>query len=215
MKGNLGQRNEGHVGKSKTLENYISAIMFILRHHLHHIIIGFGMSSKFSFPLNSLSHPPTSNASRRISSHTLTAATTKCTHRPAITAPRSPLVHKIPQQPTLHAGVLTLMKQLPLCKKFWEDEAESFDDKYTFLSSFHFMPDDFDMDSHEFDLDTLKNKLKVKGSLRKNLEHWYQIGANPSVIGTAENGYKISFFTTPVSKFFQNNQSTLQNAKIF
>ena len=118
MKGNLGQRNEGHVGKSKTLENYISAIMFILRHHLHHIIIGFGMSSKFSFPLNSLSHPPTSNASRRISSHTLTAATTKCTHRPTITAPRSPLVHKIPQQPTLHAGVLTLMKQLPLCKKF-------------------------------------------------------------------------------------------------
>ena len=49
------------------------------------------------------------------------------------------------------------------------------------------MPDDFDMDSHEFNLDTLKNKVKVKGSFRKNLEHWYQIGANSSVIAWSYN----------------------------
>ena len=44
------------------------------------------------------------------------------------------------------------------------------------------------------------------------LEHWHHIGANPSVINTIENGYKIRFFTTSVSNFFQNNQSALQNA---
>ena len=93
-----------------------------------------------------------------------------------------------------------------------EDEAESFGDKCTFMSSFHFMPDDFDVDSHDFDFDTLKNKANVKGSLRENLEHWHHIGANPSVIDTIENGYKISFFTTLISIFFQNNQSALQNA---
>ena len=93
-----------------------------------------------------------------------------------------------------------------------EDEAESFGDKCTFMSSFHFMPDDFDVDSHDFDFDTLKNKANVKGSLRENLEHWHHIGANPSVIDTIENGYKIPFFTTLISIFFQNNQSALQNA---
>ena len=51
-----------------------------------------------------------------------------------------------------------------------EDEAESFEDKSTFLSSFHFMPDDFVIDSHNSDFDSLRNKANVKGSLRKNLE---------------------------------------------
>ena len=74
------------------------------------------------------------------------------------------------------------------------------------------MSDDFDVDSRNSDFDTLRNKVNVKGSLRKNLEHWYHISANPSVIDTIENGYKIPLFTTPVSKIFQNNQSALQNA---
>ena len=86
-----------------------------------------------------------------------------------------------------------------------EDEAESFEDNCTFLSSFHFMLHDFDIYSHNSDFDTLRNKANVKRTLRKKLEHWHHIGANPSVIDTMENGYKMPFFTTPVSNFFQNN----------
>ena len=176
--------------------------MFILQHHLQHLIIGFGISSKSSFPHNSLSPPSIANVSRRISSHTLTAATTKCTHHLAITAPRVTLVDQIPQQPVLSADQLDTGEATAPMKEISEDEAESFEDKCTFLSSFQFMPDNFDMNSHDFDFDTLRN----------NLEHWHHIRANPSVIDTIENGYKIPFLTTPVSKFFQNNQSALQNA---
>ena len=57
--------------------------------------LGFGMTSKSGFPHNSLSPLPTSNASRRISSHTLTVTATKCSHHLTITAPRSPLVDQI------------------------------------------------------------------------------------------------------------------------
>ena len=57
-----------------------------------------------------------------------------------------------------------------------------------FLSPFHSLSDDFDMVSHDFDFDTLRNKAKVKESLHKNLEHWHHIGANHLVIDTIENG---------------------------
>ena len=74
------------------------------------------------------------------------------------------------------------------------------------------MPADFHMNPHDFDFDTSRNKANVKGGLRKNLEHWHHIGANPSVIDITENGHKIPFSTMSVSKIFQNNQSALQNA---
>ena len=112
----------------------------------------------------------------------------------------------------MRAGELDSGEATAPMEEISEDEAESFEDKSTLMSSFHFMPDDFDTDSHNSDFETLRNKANVKGSLRKNLEHWHHIGANPSVIDTIEKGYKIPFFTTPVSKFFQNNQSALQNA---
>ena len=73
-KGNLGQWNQGRSGKNKTSENHISTTTFILQHHLQHLIIGFGMSSKYSFPHNTLLSPPIINASRSTSSHTLRAA---------------------------------------------------------------------------------------------------------------------------------------------
>ena len=74
------------------------------------------------------------------------------------------------------------------------------------MSLFHSLSDDFDMDSHDFDFDTLRNKANVKESLHKNLEHWHHIGPNPSVIDTIENGY--SRFNNFV---LWNNQSALQN----
>ena len=203
-KGNLGQWNQGRSGKNKTSENHISTTTFILQHHLQHLIIGFRMSGKSSFPHSTLFSLPIINTSRCTSSHTLTAATTK--------APPSPLVDQIPQQPALRAGKLNTGEATAPMEEISEDEAESFEDKSTFLSSFHFMPDDFDIDSHNSDFDILRSRANVKVSLRKNLEHWHHIGANPSVTDTIENGYKILFFTRPVSKFFQNNQSALQDA---
>ena len=73
-------------------------------------------------------------------------------------------------------------------EEFSEDEAESFEGKCTFLSLFHFLSDDFDVDSHDFELDTLRNKTNVKESLHKYLEHWHHIGVNPSDIDAIENG---------------------------
>ena len=61
------------------------------------------------------------------------------------------------------------------------------------------------MVSHDFDFDTLKNNTNVKGSVHKNIEQWHHKGANPSVTDTIVNGYKIPFFTTLVSNFFQYN----------
>ena len=49
-----------------------------------------------------------------------------------------------------------------------EDEAKSFEGKCTFLSPFH-LSNYFDMDSGNFDFDTLKNKANVKGSLHKQI----------------------------------------------
>ena len=40
-----------------------------------------------------------------------------------------------------------------------------------FLQHFHSLSDDFDMDSHDFYVDTLRKKANVKESLHKNLEH--------------------------------------------
>ena len=74
------------------------------------------------------------------------------------------------------------------------------------MSPFYSLSDDFDMDSHNFDFDILRNKANVKESLHKNLEHWHHIGANPSVIDTIENDY--SRFNNFV---LWNNQSVLQN----
>ena len=59
-----------------------------------------------------------------------------------------------------------------------EDEAKPFEDKCTFLSPFHFLSNDLDMDSHDFDFDTFRNKANVKGSLYNNLDHWHNRDAN-------------------------------------
>ena len=44
-------------------------------------------------------------------------------------------------------------------------EAQLFEDKCTFLSLFHSSSDHFDMDSHDFDFDTLRKKTNIKRKL--------------------------------------------------
>ena len=76
------------------------------------------------------------------------------------------------------------------------------------MSPSYSLSDDFDMGSHKFDFDILRNKANVKESLHKNLEHWHHTGANPSVIDTIENGY--SRFNNFV---LWNNQSVTHTVK--
>ena len=58
-----------------------------------------------------------------------------------------------------------------------------------FLSPFHSLSNDFDMDSHNFDFDILRNKAYVKESLHKKFGALAPYRCNPSVIDTIENGY--------------------------
>ena len=51
------------------------------------------------------------------------------------------------------------------------------------------LSDDFDMDSHNFDFDILRNKAYVKESLHKKFGALAPYRCNPSVIDTIENGY--------------------------
>ena len=139
-KGNLGQQNQWRLGKKKTPENNIVTTTFIPQHHLQHLIIGFNISSKPRFPHKNISSPPIIKASRRSFNHTLTAASTK--------ALLSPLVDQIPQQPALRVGELDTGQATGPIEEISEDEAESFEDKCTFLSFLYFVPDHFDIDSH-------------------------------------------------------------------
>ena len=144
-KGNLGHRNQGLLGKNKTPKSHIVATTFILQH----ITIGFGMSSKFSFTHNTLF---LCNYQRQ---QTYFKSYFNSSNHHQNTS--SPLVDQIPQQPALRATELGTGEATARAEEILEDEAESCEDKCTFLSSFHFMPDDFDIDSHNSDFDTLRN----------------------------------------------------------
>ena len=49
-RGGNGLESKTKEEKSETTESHISTIMFLLQHHLQHLIIGFGMSTKSSLP---------------------------------------------------------------------------------------------------------------------------------------------------------------------
>ena len=76
------------------------------------------------------------------------------------------------QSPTLGTGEATV-----LWKKFQKMKLKFLKISALFLSPFHPLSDDFDMDSHDFDFDTLRHKANVKESLHKNLEIWHHISA--------------------------------------
>ena len=74
-------------------------------------------------------------------------------------------VHQI-QSPTLDTGIATA-----LWKKFQKMKHNLSKISALFLSPFRSLSDDFDMDSHDFDFNTLRNKANAKESLHKNLKH--------------------------------------------
>lgn len=58
------------------------------------------------------------------------------------------------------------------------------------------------------DFGNLKN---VKGRLKANIEFWKHIGANPEILDTLTNGYKLPFLTVPEPSFSKNNKSAIDN----
>ena len=59
--------------------------------------------------------------------------------------------------------------------------------KCLFLSPFHSLSDEFNMDCHDFDIDTLRNQANIKESFHNNLEHWHHIGAIPCLHSAKES----------------------------
>ena len=55
--------------------------------------------------------------------------------------------------------------------------------------------------------------LHVKGRLRAHAVFWEEIYAPPFIIECIREGYKIPFYTTPLSASFTNNRSALQHAE--
>ena len=70
-------------------------------------------------------------------------------------------VHQI-QSPTLNTGEATA-----LWKKFQKMKHNLSKISALFLSPFHSLSDDFDMDSHDFDFDTLRNKATLRNLTQK------------------------------------------------
>ena len=56
-----------------------------------------------------------------------------------------------------------------------------------------------------------KSVGNIKGSLKKNIEFWRNIGASEFVLSTIEFGYKTPFYETPESSFSKNNKSALDH----
>ena len=188
-KENLGQQNQGSLGKSKTPGNHINTTTFILPHYLQHLIIGFGMSSKSSFPHKTLLSSPVINARGRTSSHTLTTATIK--------GPPPPLVNQFLSNLLSVRANLTPAKKLPLWKKFQIM-------KQNFVKiSFHVISEDFDIDSHNSDFNTLRIKANVNRELTKKFRALSSYRRKPFVIDTKENGYKNNFSLFPFQNVFK------------
>ena len=70
----------------------------------------------------------------------------------------------------MRAGELDTGKTTAPMEEISEDEAESFEDKCTFLSSLHVMPDDYDIDSHNSDFDKVIVQSNRKTKLRKKFK---------------------------------------------
>ena len=55
--------------------------------------------------------------------------------------------------------------------------------------------------------------VKVKGSLKRNIAFWEQIGASRFIRDTIVDGYKIPFIYTPLAVSFCKNGSTIQHSE--
>ena len=87
-------------------------------------------------------------------------------------------------------------------------------DSYKFSSSYEF--ENFLSQVHfleNLDISCCKDFKGVKGRLAKHIEFWMNIGASDFVLDTIRNGYVIPFVNPPVSMYFKNNKSALDNSE--
>lgn len=103
--------------------------------------------------------------------------------------------------------------------KHSQNKTDTVDDKYFSycnLFSFH------DCNVTEFEIfyeqakyfenSSLQNSSKgVKGSLKKHIQYWKEIGASEFILDTISDGYIIPFSSNPPSMCFKNNKSAFNN----
>jgi hypothetical protein len=65
----------------------------------------------------------------------------------------------------------------------------------------------------KLDISCSKDFKGVKGRLAKHIEFWMNIGASDFVLDAIRNGYVIPFVNSPVSMYFKNNKSALDNSE--
>jgi hypothetical protein len=65
----------------------------------------------------------------------------------------------------------------------------------------------------KLDISCSKDFKGVKGRLAKHIEFWMNIGTSDFVLDTIRNGYVIPFVNPPVSMYFKNNKSALDNSE--
>ncbi|ESP01437.1 hypothetical protein LOTGIDRAFT_157621 [Lottia gigantea] len=83
-----------------------------------------------------------------------------------------------------------------------EDGVKNLSDKCTFES----LTNDY------FEYEQGVANIRVRGRLKQNIGFWRNIGASGFVLDVIENGYKISFYTTPPPMNLPNNKSASENS---
>ena len=54
--------------------------------------------------------------------------------------------------------------------------------------------------------------LGIKGSLKRHITYWENIGASAFILDIISSGYKIPFYLTPESSFSNNNRSAIEHS---
>ena len=54
--------------------------------------------------------------------------------------------------------------------------------------------------------------LGIKGSLKRHITYWENIGASAFILDIISSGYKIPFYLTPESYFSNNNRSAIEHS---
>ena len=58
----------------------------------------------------------------------------------------------------------------------------------------------------------ISSLLGIKGSLKRHITYWENIGASAFILDIISSGYKIPFYLTPESSFSNNNRSAIEHS---
>ena len=108
-----------------------------------------------------------------------------------------------------HRGILEKPSQQSqkINDKYFTNTSTLFESETIFTNTFYFHEQYFEIQEKDF----VTSSINVKGRLTKNISFWKNIGANPKILSTLQEGYKIPFFESPPESFSNNNVSALKN----